>query len=69
MFTRIVQWIPKLDRKKEELLKRLHPATRRHPAVAGNGITHDEAMLEWARGLAIILFLVLVVLVISIAGK
>jgi hypothetical protein len=68
MFARIVKCIPRLQ-KKEEFLKKWRPATRTHQVTAINGITHDEAMLEWARGLAIILFLVLVVLVISIAGR
>jgi hypothetical protein len=45
------------------------PATRTQQVAAGNGMTHGEAMLEWARGLALILFLVWIVLVISIAGK
>ncbi len=54
MFARIVKCIPRL-RKKEEFLKKGRPATRTHQVTAINGMTHDEAMLEWARGLAIIL--------------
>ncbi|MBZ5614933.1 MAG: hypothetical protein LAO23_13060 [Acidobacteriia bacterium] len=68
MFARIVKCIPSLG-KAEEFLKKLRPATRTQQVVAGNGMPHEEAMLEWARGLAIILLLVLMVLVISIAGK
>jgi hypothetical protein len=68
MFARIVECIPRLE-KKEEFLKKLRPATRTQQVAAGSGMTHDEAMLEWARGLALILFLVLIVLVISIAGR
>jgi hypothetical protein len=68
MFARIVKCIPRLERN-EEFLKKWHLAPRTQQAAAGNGMTHDEAMLEWARGLALILFLVLIVLVISIAGK
>jgi hypothetical protein len=69
MFARIVECIPSLKKKKEEFLKKLHPAIRTQQVTAGNGMTHDEAMLEWARGLALTLFLVLIVLVISVAGK
>lgn len=68
MFARIVECIPSLE-KTEEVLKKLRPATRRQHVTAGNGMTYGEAMLEWARGLALILFLVWIVLVISIAGK
>ena len=68
MFARIVECIPSLE-KKAEFLKKLHPATRTPQVAAGNSMTHDEATLEWARGLELILFLVLIVLVISIAGK
>ena len=68
MFARIAECIPSLQ-KKEEFPKKLRPATRTPRVAAGNGMTHDEAMLEWARGLALILSLVLIVLVISIAGK
>ena len=68
MFARIVNCIPRLERK-EEFLKKWRTATRTRQVAAGNGMTHDEAMLEWARGLALILFLVLIVLVISIAGR
>ena len=68
MFARIVECIPSLE-KKEEFLKKLRPATRTQQVAAGNGMTNGEAMLEWARGLALILFLVWIVLVISIAGK
>ena len=68
MFARIVQCIPRLERK-EEFLKNWRPAPRTQKVTAGNGMTHDEAMLEWARGLALILFLVFIVLVISIAGR
>lgn len=68
MFARIVEYIPSVE-KKAESLKKLHPATRAQQVAAGNGMTHDEVTLEWARGLALILFLVLIALVISIAGK
>jgi hypothetical protein len=68
MFARIVECIPRLE-KKQEFLKKLRPATRTQQVAAGNGMTHDEAMLKWARGLALILFAVLIVLVVSIAGK
>jgi hypothetical protein len=68
MFARIVECIPSLE-KKAEFLKELRPATRTQQTAAGNGMTHDQATLEWARGLALILFLALLVLVISIAGK
>jgi hypothetical protein len=68
MFARIVNCIPRLERK-EEFLKKWRPAARTRQFAAGNSMTHDEAMLEWARGLALILFLVLIVLVISIAGR
>ena len=68
MFARIVKCIPRLQ-KKEEFLKKYRPATRTQQVAASNGVTHDQAMLEWARGLALILFLGLIVLVISIAGK
>jgi hypothetical protein len=68
MFARIVKCIPRLERK-EEFLKKWRPAARTRQVAAGNGMTHDEAMLEWARGLALILFLVFIVLVISIAGR
>jgi hypothetical protein len=68
MFARIVECIPSL-KKKEYFANKLHLATRTHQVESGNGMTHDEAMLEWARGLAFILFLVLIVVVISIAGR
>jgi len=68
MFARIVKCIPTLE-KKEEFLTKARPATRTQQVAAGNGLTHDEAMLEWARGLALTLFLVLIVLVMSIAGR
>jgi hypothetical protein len=54
MFARIVKLISRLQ-KKEEFLKKWRPATRTQQIAAGNGMTHDEAMLGWARGLAIIL--------------
>jgi hypothetical protein len=68
MFARIGKFIPRLE-KKEEFLKKSRPAIRTPQVATGNGMPHDEAMLEWARGLVLILFLVLIVLVISIAGK
>ena len=68
MFARIVECIPSL-KKTEDFVKKLHLATRTHQVESGNGMTHDEAMLEWIRGLALILFLGLIVLVISIAGR
>jgi len=68
MFARIAKCIPRLQ-KKEEFLKKCRPATQTQQVVAGNAMTHDEAMLEWARGLALILFLVWIILVISIAGR
>jgi hypothetical protein len=68
MFARIVKCIPTLE-KKTEFLKKWRPVTRTQQIAAGNAVTHDEAMLEWARGLALVLFLVLIVLVISIAGR
>ena len=68
MFARIVKCIPRLQ-KKEEFLKKCRPATRTQQVAASNAMTNDEAMLEWARGLALILFLVLIVLVISIGGR
>jgi hypothetical protein len=67
MFARIVECIPNLEKKKEEFLKKLRPAIRTQQVAAGNAMTHEEAMLEWARGLALILFLALIVLVVSIA--
>ena len=68
MFARILKYIPTLE-KKTEFLKKWRPATQTQHVVAGNAMTHDEAMLEWARGLALILFLGLIVLVVSIAGR
>jgi hypothetical protein len=68
MFARIVKCIPRLQ-KKEEFLKKWPPTLRTRRATAINGMTHDQATLEWARGLVFISFLVLVVLVISIAGR
>ena len=68
MFARIVKCIPRLERK-EEFLKNWRQAPRTQKVAAGNGMGHEEAMLEWARGLALILFLGLIILVISIAGR
>ena len=68
MFARIVQYIPRLERK-EEFLKNWRQAPRTQKVAAGNGMTYEEALLEWARGLALILFLGLIILVISIAGR
>jgi hypothetical protein len=68
MSARIVDWISSLG-KKSEFPKKLRPAARTQQAGVGSGTIHDEAMLDWARGLALILFFVLIVLVISIAGK
>ena len=68
MFARIAKCIPKLERK-EEFLKNWRQAPRTQKVAAGNGMTHDESILEWARGLAFILALVLIILVISIAGR
>ena len=68
MFARIVKCIPRLE-KKEEFPKKPRPATRTQQVAAGNGMTHNDGMLEWARGLALILFFVWIVLVISIAGR
>jgi hypothetical protein len=68
MFARIVECIPSLE-KKEEFLKKLRLATRTRQVAAGNGMIHEVAMLKWARGLAFILSAVLIVLVISVAGK
>ena len=59
MFARIVNHTPR-PQKKDKFLK-LH--------AAGGRMTQDEEMLKWARELALILFAVLIVLVISIAGK
>ena len=69
MFARIAECIPILKKQKDDFLKKLRPVIRTQPVAAGNGMTHEEAMLEWARGLTLILFLVLIVLVISVAGK
>jgi hypothetical protein len=68
MFARVVECIPRLENR-EEFLKKSRPSTSMQQIEAGNGTTHDEAMLKWARELALILFAVLIVLVISIAGK
>ena len=68
MFARIFNCIPTLE-KKTKFLKKWRPATRTQQVAASNGVTHDQEMLEWARGLALILFLGLIVLVISFAGK
>jgi len=68
MFSQIVSYLSSLG-KKEEFPKKLRPATRAHQVAAGNGMIHDELMLEWARGLAIVLFIVLIVLVISVAYR
>ena len=68
MFARIVECIPSLQ-KKEEFLKNLPPATRTHQVEDRDGMSQNEVMLEWARGLAIVLFLVLIAVVISVAGK
>ena len=66
MFARIVKYIPRLE-KEEEFLK-LHAPTRTQQ-IAASRMTHDGAILKWARELALILFAVLIVLVISIASK
>jgi len=68
MFARIVNCSPSLEKKKD-FLKKSRPAIRTQQNAAGSSMTHDEVMLGWARGLALILFLVLIVLVISIAVK
>jgi hypothetical protein len=68
MLARIVDWISSLG-KKSKFPKKLRPSARMQQAAAGSGTIHDEAILEWARGLAIVLFLVFIILVISIADK
>ncbi len=67
MFARIVECIPRLENK-EEFLKKSPPSARMQPIEAG-GAGNDEAVLKWARELALILFIVLIVLVISIARR
>ena len=67
MFARIVEYIPRLQ-SNEEFLKKSRPSTRMQEIEPG-GTANDETALKWARELALILFVVLIVLVISIARR
>jgi hypothetical protein len=65
MFARKLAHIPSLEKNDE-----FHTPSGPQPVRSGGtGLTHDEVLLKWAQGLALVLFLVLIVLVISIAEK